>query len=67
MGLDQNLCESTVNVISHFSAKCVNLNEKLANFCLIPPEIAKLTEIGPEQACRISQFKTEVKYDSVKC
>ena len=40
------------------------LSEKLANFCVISREIDKITAIGMNG---ISQIRTEVKRDSVKC
>ena len=76
MGLDQNLRETSMNVNScfaifgnreihecQFSQFFVILSEKFANFCVISREIAKITGIWCDG---LSQFRTDVKRDSVK-
>ena len=74
----KNLREWNMNVISHFTI-CVKrefcewqfsmffmiLSEKLALFCAISAvKSVKLLELDINS---ISQFRTEVKHDSVKC
>ena len=80
MGFDQNLLESSMNVISRFT-KCVNyeirewqfslffviLSEKLANFGMISREIVKSLNSQELGVDWISHFRTEVKRHSMKC
>ena len=74
MGRDQNLCESSMNVIPRvticgnrkwqFSLFYVILSENWQMFVCLHEKLLTLQELGVN---RISQFRTDVKHDSVKC
>ena len=77
MGQDKNLREFSMNVISCFTicvkhelCECqyslffVILSEKLTRFDRVHVKLLTIRELGMNG---ISQFRSEVKHDSVKC
>ena len=80
MGRDQNLCESSVIVISHFTTFWTReisewqfllflfiLIEKIAKCFVISHEMARIKRIGWEPRFDNLELKWKLKSDSVKC